>query len=45
VSGDSSLSGDKTEHAFVWRDGVMTDLGTVGGPNTALMSPRRTTLA
>jgi probable HAF family extracellular repeat protein len=35
VSGDSSLPGDKTEHAFVWRDGVMTDLGTLGGANSS----------
>jgi probable HAF family extracellular repeat protein len=35
VSGDSSLPGDKTEHGFVWRDGVMTDLGTLGGANSS----------
>ena len=29
VSGDSFLQGDATEHAFVWRGGVMTDLGTI----------------
>ena len=36
VSGDSSLSGDTTEHAFVWRDGVITDLGTLGGNNSSV---------
>ena len=35
VSGDSSLSGDTTEHAFVWRDGVITDLRTLGGLNSS----------
>jgi probable HAF family extracellular repeat protein len=41
VSGDSSLSGDKTEHAFVWRDGVITDLGTLGGPNSSTGFPQK----
>ena len=39
VSGDSLLKGDATEHAFVWRDGVMTDLGTVGGLNSSAPFP------
>jgi probable HAF family extracellular repeat protein len=34
VSGDSSLLGDTNEHASVWRDGVITDLGTFGGANS-----------
>src|SRR5215471_10649460 len=31
VVGISSLKGDTAFHAFFWRDGVMTDLGTIGG--------------
>ena len=41
VSGDSSLTGDKTEHAFVWRDGVMTDLSTLGGLNSSTGFPQK----
>jgi probable HAF family extracellular repeat protein len=40
VEGISNLAGDQTQHAFVWRNGVMTDLGTLGGPNSiAFYSP------
>ncbi|HEV2395687.1 MAG TPA: hypothetical protein VGS27_01935 [Candidatus Sulfotelmatobacter sp.] len=35
VSGDANLSGDQTQHPTVWHDGVITDLGTLGGPNGA----------
>jgi len=34
VEGTSTLPGDTTLHAFLWRNGVMTDLGTLGGPNS-----------
>src|SRR5439155_20494428 len=34
VYGVSSLPGDMQSRAFLWRWGVMTDLGTLGGPNS-----------
>ncbi len=37
VSGDSNLSGDTIEHGVVWRhDGSIIDLGTLGGPSSAV---------
>ena len=39
VTGDANLAGDQNEHAFLWRDGVMTDLGTLGGPNSSVPTP------
>jgi probable HAF family extracellular repeat protein len=34
VLGDASTSGDVSENAFLWRNGVMTNLGTLGGPDS-----------
>jgi probable HAF family extracellular repeat protein len=36
VAGFSSLSGDASQHGFLWRDGVTVDLGTLGGPSSGL---------
>src|SRR5215469_9546649 len=34
VLGTSDLPGDTAVHGFVWRDGMVTDLGTLGGLNS-----------
>jgi len=39
VSGWSNLSGNQTQHAFLWVSGELTDLGTLGGPDSAVGSP------
>jgi probable HAF family extracellular repeat protein len=36
VNGTSNLPGDKSFHPFLWIDGVMRDLGTLGGPNNSV---------
>jgi probable HAF family extracellular repeat protein len=34
IVGDANLSGNSHEHATLWRNGVITDLGTLGGPDS-----------
>ena len=39
IAGVANLSGDTVEHAALWRDGVVTDLGTLGGENSNVDFP------
>ncbi len=34
VVGAANLTGDQAHHLFLWREGLKTDLGTLGGPNS-----------
>ena len=36
VAGYSRLTGDQVRHAALWRSGALTDLGTLGGPNSSV---------
>jgi probable HAF family extracellular repeat protein len=37
ISGAANLPGDLTEHAAIWRNGRITDLGTLGGPSSRVV--------
>lgn len=39
VAGASNLAGDASEHAELWAYGLKIDLGTLGGPNSAVLWP------
>ncbi len=39
IAGASNLAGDSTEHAELWVYGYPIDLGTLGGPNSAVLWP------
>jgi probable HAF family extracellular repeat protein len=39
IAGASNLTGDATEHAELWVYGYPIDLGTLGGPNSAILWP------
>jgi probable HAF family extracellular repeat protein len=39
VAGTSNQVGDEVAHATLWRNGTPVDLGTLGGPNSAVLWP------
>jgi len=39
VAGYSNLPGNPSRHATLWRDGLVVDLGTLGGPNSSVAWP------
>ncbi|MGH6878596.1 MAG: DUF3466 family protein [Rhizomicrobium sp.] len=41
VGGFATLTGNATMHAIVWQNKKATDLGTLGGPNSAIAWPNR----
>jgi len=43
VTGGANLKGDQSEHAALWAYGLKFDLGTLGGPNSAVLFPVKNT--
>ena len=43
VAGFSSLAGNQSRHAALWRHGSVLDLGTLGGPNSTVAWPVKNT--
>jgi probable HAF family extracellular repeat protein len=39
VAGISNFTGDQVQHAALWRDDSIVDLGTLGGPNSGVLWP------
>jgi probable HAF family extracellular repeat protein len=39
VAGRSNMTGNQSRHATLWRDGVLKNLGTLGGANSAVLWP------
>ncbi len=45
IAGYSTQPGNETRHAALWREGIVTDLGTLGGPNSTVAWPVKKTAA
>jgi probable HAF family extracellular repeat protein len=39
LAGYATLAGNTVQHATLWRDGTIEDLGTLGGPNSGVLWP------
>jgi probable HAF family extracellular repeat protein len=41
IAGFANVASDRAEHAVLWINGAVTDLGTLGGPNSAVGFPAK----